>query len=101
MDLSTKLITHETEGELQMIGRIDTNTAPEAERVLLDAVGQFDSLVLDMEQLNYVSSAGLRALKRAHIAMRRKGGELSVKNVNKSVMEVFDITGFAGMLKFI
>ena len=48
-----------------------------------------------------VISAGLRALKRAHMAMRRKGGTLAVRNVTKAVMEVFEITGFAGMLKFI
>ena len=99
--LNMKLINRDTEGELQMIGRLDTNTAPDAEKILTDTIERFDSLILDMGQLEYVSSAGLRALKRAHMAMRRKGGALAVKNVTKAVMEVFEITGFAGMLKFI
>ena len=99
--LNMKLINRDTEGELQMIGRLDTNTAPDAEKILTDTIERFNSLILDMGQLEYVSSAGLRALKRAHMAMRRKGGALAVKNVTKAVMEVFEITGFAGMLKFI
>ena len=68
---------------------------------MVEAGNRFDTLTLDMAQLEYVSSAGLRALKRAHITMRRKGGTLQVKNVTKPVMEVFEITGFAGMLKFV
>ena len=96
-----KLIHRGQEAEVQMVGRLDTTTAPDAEKILTDAAERFDGLVLDMAQLEYVSSAGLRALKRAHIIVRRKGGTIQVKNVNKMVMDVFDITGFSGMLKFI
>ena len=98
--LNMKLINRETEGELQLIGRLDTTTAADAETHMVQAVERFDNLILDMAQLEYVSSAGLRALKRAHVAMRRKGGTLTVKNVSKAVMEVFEITGFAGLFKF-
>ena len=99
--LNMKLINRETEGELQLIGRLDANSAPEAEKNLLQTAERYDSLILDLEQLEYISSAGLRALKRTHIAMRKKGGTLAVKNVKKVVREVFEVTGFAGMLKFI
>ena len=99
--LNMKLIKRDTGGELKLIGRLDATTASDAETHMVAAVERFDTLVLDMEQLDYISSAGLRALKRAHIAMRRKGGSLCVKNVARQVMEVFEITGFAGMLKFI
>ena len=99
--LNMKLINRDTEGELQLIGRLDTNTAADAEAHMVQAAERFDTLILDMAQLEYVSSAGLRALKRTHITMRRKGGTLLVKNVTKPVMEVFEITGFAGMLKFV
>ena len=47
-----------------------------------------------------VSSAGLRIIKLLHMAMRKKNGELVVTNVNRMVMEVFEMTGFAGLLKF-
>ncbi|MBQ9721056.1 MAG: STAS domain-containing protein, partial [Oscillospiraceae bacterium] len=75
--------------------------AADAEAHMVQAGERFETLILDMAQLEYVSSAGLRALKRVHVTMRRKGGSLMVKNVTKPVMEVFEITGFAGMLKFI
>ena len=99
--LNMKLINRDTEGELKLIGRLDTNTAGDAEEHMIAAGERFDTLYLDMAELEYVSSAGLRALKRAHLTMRRKGGTLLVKNVTKPVMEVFEITGFAGMLRFI
>lgn len=99
--LNMKLIHRETGEEVRMIGRLDNNSAADAEKILVDLVGRYDHLTLDMEQLEYISSAGLRALKRAHLAMRRKGGVLAAKNVGKMVMEVFEITGFAGMLKIV
>lgn len=99
--LNMKLIKRNTEGELQLIGRLDTNTAADAEAHMVAAAERFDSLVLNLEQLDYVSSAGLRALKRAYLAMRRKGGVLALKNVTKPVMEVLEIAGFAGLLKII
>ena len=99
--LSAKLIKRDAEAELKLIGRMDTNTAAEAEAAMLQAAERFDTLTLNMEKLEFISSAGLRALKVAHIAMRRKGGTLLVKNVPSNVMEVFEITGFAGLLKFV
>ena len=99
--LNMKLINRGAEGELQMIGRLDATSAPNAEKILLDMVERFDSLILNMEHLEYISSAGLRALKRTYSAVRRKDGALALKSVNKSVMEVFEITGFAGIFKFI
>ena len=53
-----------------------------------------------MAQLEYISSAGLRALKRLHMEMKKKGGSLVLTNVRKMVMEVFEMTGFAGLLMF-
>ena len=55
------------------------------------------ALTLDLEKLDYISSAGLRVLLAAHKAMSRKGG-MKVKNVNEIVGEVFEVTGFADIL---
>lgn len=101
MSLNLNLINRGTVGELVMIGRLDSNTAPEAEKVIDELTARFDSLILNMKDLDYISSAGLRILKRAYMAMRRKEGSLMLKNVNKMVMEVFEVTGFAGLLHFI
>lgn len=101
MSLNLNLINRGTEGELVLIGRLDSNTSVEAEKVVMDLTERFDELILNMQDLDYISSAGLRILKKAFMAMRRKGGSLKLKNVNKMVMEVFEVTGFAGLLQFI
>lgn len=97
--MTIKLINRGTEGELLLSGRLDSFSAPEAETIFMQQVDRFDRLVLNMEELDYVSSAGLRIIKNLHMAMRRKAGELVLRRVGKMVMEVFEMTGFAGLLK--
>ena len=101
MSMKLTLIKHGAEGELQMIGYIDAGNAGEVDKTLVDLTHQFESLVLDMEKLEYVSSAGLRAFRHAYMAMRQKHGVLAAKNVGRSVMEVLEITGFTRLFKFI
>lgn len=99
--LNIDLVKQDNEGELMLVGELDVNTAPGAEKIMLDAVNRFDRVILNMERVSYVSSAGLRAMKRANIQMRRKGGTLALKNVTKPVMEVLELTGFAVVFKII
>ena len=96
-----KLINRGEEGELLLVGRLDSSTAPEVEEIVLQMADRFDKVILNMAQLEYISSAGLRILKLLYMALRKKEGELELKNVNKLVMEVFEMTGFAGLLRFI
>ena len=96
-----KLINRGEEGELLLEGRLDSATAPEVEEIALQVADRFDKLILNMAQLEYISSAGLRILKLLYMAMRKKEGELEIKNANKMVMEVFEMTGFAGLLTFV
>ena len=98
--MNIKLINRGTEGELLLEGRLDSVTAPEAEAVFHQVAERFDKIVLNMTQLEYISSAGLRARKRLHMEMKKKGGSLVLTNVRKMVMEVFEMTGFAGLLMF-
>ncbi|MBP5304734.1 MAG: STAS domain-containing protein [Lachnospiraceae bacterium] len=99
--LDMKLINKGEEGELLLTGKLDTQTSVEAEEYFDEASDRFDHLILNMEDLSYISSAGLRILKKTHIKMNKKGGLLSLKNVNDNIMEVFEITGFAGLLNFV
>ena len=101
MSMKMNLIKHGSEGELQMIGYIDAGNAGEVDKILVDLTHQFESLVLDMEKLEYVSSAGLRAFRHAYMEMRQKHGTLAAKNVGRSVMEVLEITGFTRLFKFL
>ncbi len=100
-NLGIKLINRGDEGELLLIGRLDANTVEEAQEYFNVAADRFDHLILNLDQLQYISSAGLRVLKLIHIKMQKKGGQLSIRNANNYVMEVFEMTGFAGLLNFI
>ena len=98
--MNIKLINRGQEGELVLEGRLDTLTAPEAEEVFNQMAERFEKIVLNMAGMEYASSAGLRTLKRLHMAMKKKNGSLVLTNVRKMVMEVFEMTGFAGLLNF-
>ncbi len=101
MSLEVNLIKHGSDAELQLIGFIDASNASDTENILDQVVAKYDNVLLDMEKLEYVSSAGLRAFKRAYVELRRKGGTFSAKHVSKMVMEVFEVTGFTRLFKFI
>ncbi len=82
---------------LSIEGEINSFTAPELEEVIKNDLNGVKSLVLDLKDVEYLSSAGLRVLLVAHKVMAKQG-KMSLRNVNKSVMEVFDITGFSNIL---
>lgn len=96
--MNIKLINCGQEGELVLEGRLDSMTAQDAEDIFLQTAERFDKLVLNMEGVEYISSAGLRVIKRLYMAMNQKGGSLTLCNVRKLVMEVFEMTGFVGFL---
>ena len=99
--MTIKLINRGTEGELLLEGRLDAVTSPEVEEIFLQMADRFDKLVLNMEQLQYISSAGLRVLKKTYMAAVRKNGTVELSHVNKMVMEVLDMTGFSGLFKIV
>ncbi len=101
MSMNMDLIKHGNDAELKLDGYIDATNAPEVEKILLDVAAKFDNLTLDMEKLEYVSSAGLRTFKLVYMEMRRKSGVLYAKNIGKSVMEVLEVTGFTRLFKFV
>ena len=83
---------------LALVGRLDTVTAPELEAEISAILPTVESLVLDMEKLEYISSAGLRVLLATNKQINAAGGNLTVSHVCDDVMEVFDITGFLDIL---
>ena len=78
-------------------GRLDTSTAPELEAALDGTIAGVEDLTLDCEKLVYISSAGLRVSLKAQKIMNTQG-EMKLTHVNETIMEVFDITGFADFL---
>ncbi len=93
-------ITQQKDGNTLTIaleGRLDTTTSPELESALSTALDDVDSLIMDFGELAYLSSAGLRVLLSTQKRMNKQGS-MTVKNVNETIMEVFDITGFTDIL---
>jgi len=78
-------------------GRLDTVTAPSLEEELKASLEGIKKLVLDFGALEYISSAGLRVLLMAQKTMNKQGS-MVIRNVNETIAEVFEITGFADML---
>lgn len=82
---------------LKLRGRLDTVTAPALERELKSCLDGVQSLTLDLKELEYISSAGLRVLLGAQKTMNKQGS-MVVRHVSPIVMEIFDITGFSDFL---
>ena len=96
--MSLKIEKKNTETKtLALIGRLDTVTAPELEAEISAILPTAESLVLDMEKLEYISSAGLRVILKTQKALTQKAG-LKLIHVSDEVREVFDITGFSDFL---
>jgi len=80
-----------------LIGRLDTSTAPQLESELKAGLNGVESLVLDFASLDYLSSAGLRVLLAAQKTMNKQG-KMVLRNVNETISEIFDVTGFVDIL---
>ena len=85
------------ETTIEIVGRLDTITAPALDKTINEDIGDIKNLVLDVKGMEYISSAGLRVLLGAQKKMQ-KIGSMKVVNVCEEVMEVFEMTGFADIL---
>ena len=100
--MTIKLVKHPPDGaELRLEGRLDTTSAPAAQDVFMKAAGEYSKIALNFSTLDYVSSAGLRALLALQKQVNRTGGSLTLTNVSPVVMEVFEMTGFSGILQIV
>lgn len=89
-----------TEGSalnLALEGRLDTTTAPQLEAELRNSMNGITMLNMDFEKLEYLSSAGLRVLLAAQKTMNKQG-KMVIRHVNETIREVFEVTGFTGIL---
>ena len=82
---------------IALSGRLDTTTAPQLEAELKRSIGGITELNFDFAGLEYLSSAGLRVLLAAQKVMNKQG-TMTIRGVNDTIMEVFEITGFSEIL---
>lgn len=85
---------------LVLVGRLDTVTSGQLSTELGSVFGAGAvKLVFDFAKLEYISSAGLRVLLTAQKKVNALGTEMEIIGANETVKEIFDITGFSGILK--
>ncbi len=83
---------------VDLIGKLDTNTSPDAEKHLNKLMGEgVKKILVNLEKLDYVSSAGLRVLLSTTKQLQKTGGMMRICNLNEVVKEIFDISGFSSI----
>ena len=78
-------------------GKVDTTTAPALEKTVLENLDGITELVLDLKDMPYISSAGLRVFLKIQKAMLKKG-KMTVIHICEEVMDIFELTGFSAFL---
>lgn len=84
--------------QIKIDGRVDTTTSPQLQNAILQAFQKGSKLVLDFSGVEYVSSAGLRALLIGQKTANSKGGSMTLVQVADAVLQVFKMSGFSGIL---
>lgn len=88
---------NEDELKVQVIGRLETVTAPMLEGELKNSLEGVATLIFDFSELEYISSAGLRVLFSMQKIMNKQG-KMIIRGANEDVMEVFEVTGSVDIL---
>ena len=95
--MTIEIKKNQEETVIEIVGRLDTVTAPALDKTINEDIADTKNLVLDVKGMEYISSAGLRVLLSAQKKMQ-KIGSMKVIGVCEEVMEVFEMTGFADIL---
>lgn len=82
---------------MALTGRLDTTSSPQLEAELRQVMDEIRELTLDLKDLTYVSSAGLRVFLSAQKVMNKRG-KMAIRNAQPQIMEIFDVTGFTDIL---
>ncbi len=96
--MNIKISKIEKKTIIEVSGRVDTVAAPKFEAAVKEQITDAEELVIDMDKLEYISSAGLRVLLWAQKTMTDRG-DMKLINVHENVMEILEITGFSEILK--
>lgn len=90
---------NEKELTMSVKGRIDTITSKELDKEINDEIGNFESLILDFTDLEFISSAGLRVLIATQKKLKTENIPFVIKNADDSIKEIFRMSGFDKILK--
>ena len=81
---------------IKLDGKLDTNTSPDLDSKMSELEGM-EEVIIDMKDLDYISSAGLRVLLSMQKVMNKQG-KMTIINVCENVMDIFEVTGFSDIL---
>lgn len=95
--MEIKKIKDNTTLTIELAGRLDTVSAPQLETELKKSLSAVETLIFDFANLEYLSSAGLRVLLASQKVMNRQG-QMIKKNVNSTIADIFEVTGFSEIL---
>ena len=95
--MTIEIKKNQTTTSFEIVGRLDTITAPVLEKTINENSNNIQNLILDLKGLEYISSAGLRVLLGAQKKMQ-KIGSMKLINICDDVMEILEMTGFADIL---
>ncbi len=95
--MEIKKIKDNTTLTIELEGRLDTVSAPQLETELKKSITGIETLIFDFMNLEYLSSAGLRVLLASQKVMNRQG-QMKIKNVNATITDIFEVTGFSEIL---
>ena len=99
MELNTTI--EGTSATIAISGNLTVATSPDLEAAFSDLPEDVVDVTLDLSDLNYVASAGLRIFVSQDKNARQNGGAVRIANPNEEVMEVFDVTGLIDILEFV
>lgn len=98
MQITTNISNHNL--IISLSGRLDTITSPQLEEEInRNSFDEIETVTLNMRELEYISSAGLRVVLKLHKKMTAQGGQLKLINVNDMIMEIFTMTGMDSFLE--
>lgn len=95
--MTLKKTLNDTTLTIEIEGRVDASTSPQLEEEIKTSAAGVKKLVLDFQNVEYISSAGLRVLLKSQ-KMMMKQGQMIVTNASETIREVFELTGFMDYL---
>ena len=93
--MQTNVVAGEGYSVIQLIGKLDSDTAVKVDAVFTETMASQTNLLLDLAKLKYISSAGLRILLLAAKRVQQKAGRIVLFSLQPNVKEIFDISGFS------
>ncbi|MBQ9001807.1 MAG: STAS domain-containing protein [Eggerthellaceae bacterium] len=99
--MELKTVIEDTSATIALVGNLTVATAPNLEAAFADLPESVVDITLDLAELEYVASAGLRVVVAQDKKAREAGGSVRIANPNEDVMEVFDVTGLVDILEIV